>query len=134
MSSWLELGTGKGCNVSTGRDLMEVRGCIPGFKWGLSFSLFSLYILFLYRKHICPALWFHKRSVFQWVQIVLVNWLQHAYEADFLLGTLKNKDRKLDQTFNSIFHVYLLLNKQLKDIDIYNVIDNFQHTKVQTQW
>jgi hypothetical protein len=30
--------------------------------------------------------------------------LLDAYEADFLQGLLKNKDRKLAQTFNSIFH------------------------------
>ena len=71
--------------------------------------------------------------VFQWVQIVLANLFQHAYEADVLLGILKNEDRKLDQTFNSIFHIYVFLNKQLEDIDIYNVIENFEHTKVQTQ-
>jgi hypothetical protein len=71
--------------------------------------------------------------VFQWVQIVLANLFQHAYEADVLLGILKNEDRKLDQTFNSIFHIYVFLNKQLEDIDIYNVIENFEHTKVQSQ-
>ena len=27
----------------------------------------------------------------------------HTYEADFLQGLLKNKDRKLSQTFNSSF-------------------------------
>jgi len=37
----------------------------------------------------------------------------HAYEADFLEGLLKNKDRKLAQTFNSSFryiHDVLSLN------------------------
>jgi hypothetical protein len=28
----------------------------------------------------------------------------NAYEADFLQGILKNKERKLAQTFNSIFY------------------------------
>jgi hypothetical protein len=38
----------------------------------------------------------------------------HAYEADFLQGFLKNKDRKLTQTFNSSFRYIddvLSLNK-----------------------
>jgi hypothetical protein len=34
---------------------------------------------------------------------LLDNLFLHAYEADFLQGLLKNKDRKLAQTFNSIF-------------------------------
>jgi hypothetical protein len=35
----------------------------------------------------------------------------HAYEADFLQGLLKNKDRKLAQTFNSSFrYIYYVLS------------------------
>jgi len=34
---------------------------------------------------------------------LLVDLFLHAYEADFLQGFLKNKDRKLPQTFNSSF-------------------------------
>ena len=65
-------------------------------------------------------------------KIVLANLFQHACEADVLLEILKNENRKLDQTFNSIFHIYLFLNKQLEDVDIYNVIENFEHTKVES--
>jgi hypothetical protein len=113
---------------------MEVRGqrVHPDFSGAcLAQSLNFKY--FFYRQHICPAWCFNKQLVFQWVQIVLANLFQHAYEADVLLGILKNEDRKLDQTFNYIFHIYVFLNKQLEDIDIYNVIENFEHTKVQTQ-
>jgi hypothetical protein len=43
----------------------------------------------------------------------------HAYEADFLQGFLKNKDRKLAHTFNSIFRytddVLSLNNSQFGD-------------------
>jgi len=34
---------------------------------------------------------------------LLIDLLQHAYEADFLQGPLKNTDRKLAQTFKSSF-------------------------------
>ena len=35
--------------------------------------------------------------------LLLVDLLLHAYQADLLQGLLKNKDRKLAQTFNSSF-------------------------------
>ena len=48
---------------------------------------------------------------------VLTDLFLHAYEADILQGVLKNKDRKLAQTFNSIFcyrdDVLSLINSRL---------------------
>jgi hypothetical protein len=35
--------------------------------------------------------------------LLLADLFLHAYEADYLQGVLKNKDRKLAQTFNSRF-------------------------------
>jgi hypothetical protein len=48
---------------------------------------------------------------------LLTDLFLHAYEADILQGVLKNKDRKLAQTFNSIFcyidDVLSLINSRL---------------------
>jgi len=48
---------------------------------------------------------FNKRLVLQWVRIVLRYFpiCFYTFEAGFLQGNLKNKDRKLPKTFNSSF-------------------------------
>ena len=48
---------------------------------------------------------FSKQLVFQWIRIVpnYSSIFLPAYEEKFLQGLLKNKDRKLAQTFNSSF-------------------------------
>ena len=69
----------------------------------LDFSISNIFVLFDGR---C----FKKWLVFQWVQIVplLADLFLHVYEADFLQDLLKNKDRKLAQTFNSSFRYMMM--------------------------
>ena len=70
--------------------------------------------VFFYPQHICPG-W--------WTGVSTNNWYSNgydlcsttrrfvSYEADFLQGLLKNKDRKLAQTFNfSICYIYDVLS------------------------
>ena len=42
--------------------------------------------------------------------LLLTDLFLHAYEADFLQGLHKNKDRKLAHTFNSSFHYIHKMN------------------------
>ena len=72
---------------------------------------------------------FSKQLVFQWIRIVpnYSSIFLPAYEEKFPQGLLKNKDRKLAQTFNSSFRYIvdvLSLNKSRFDDYLYLIYPN----------